>query len=346
MKKIISLVQRIQVGIFAVCVLFSVGSCSWASDSVDTPSKNTVPETPISKKPIPVPEKPQIPDEDPFDYDKGFITSWKIDGKELVIPIDENYNYDYNLFWINENDPKIRGEKLNITNQKKSNIDLPESGIYIVKISGTFPAIYFFPNPIVDMKGKSLLEIKQWGNIKWKSMKYAFRGCESLRISAKDAPDLSGVESMKGMFLGAKSFNDPLDNWDVSHIKDMSEMFHNARSFNQPLDRWDVGNVKDMNIMFFNATSFNRPLNGWNVSNVVNMNGMFLSSKKFNQPLDKWDVSNVKDMGGMFNGAEVFNQNLNPWKLRADVFTNGMFEGSAMKKSNYNSNSWKDKVTW
>ncbi len=34
-------------------------------------------------------------------------------------------------------------------------------------------------------------------------------------------------------------------------------MFDDARSFNQPLNNWDVSNVKDMTWMFDDAESFN-----------------------------------------------------------------------------------------
>ena len=48
-------------------------------------------------------------------------------------------------------------------------------------------------------------------------------------------------------------------------------MFSGARSFNQPLNNWDVSNVRDMREMFKGAISFNQSLNKWNVSKAVNM---------------------------------------------------------------------------
>ena len=66
------------------------------------------------------------------------------------------------------------------------------------------------------------------------------------------------------MFMGASSFNHPLNtsgnNWNVSNVTDMWGMFMDARSFNQPLNDWNVSNVTDMRGMFHNATSFNQPL--------------------------------------------------------------------------------------
>jgi len=43
---------------------------------------------------------------------------------------------------------------------------------------------------------------------------------------------------MWGMFIGAKSFNQDLSNWDVSSVIDMNTMFAGATSFNQNLCAW------------------------------------------------------------------------------------------------------------
>ena len=62
------------------------------------------------------------------------------------------------------------------------------------------------------------------------------------------------------MFWGARSFNQPLNNWNVSNVMDMRWMFEVARSFNQPLNNWNVSKVGVMDSMFGRATSFNQPL--------------------------------------------------------------------------------------
>ena len=49
-------------------------------------------------------------------------------------------------------------------------------------------------------------------------------------------------------------------------MKNMAWMFDIARSFNQPLNNWNVSKVKEMYGMFHEASSFNQPLNNWNVS--------------------------------------------------------------------------------
>ena len=58
------------------------------------------------------------------------------------------------------------------------------------------------------------------------------------------------VEFMGQMFMGANSFNQPLNKWDVSKVTSMWRMFEYASSFNQPLNNWDVSNVKYIGGMF------------------------------------------------------------------------------------------------
>ena len=85
----------------------------------------------------------------------------------------------------------------------------------------------------------------------------------------------------------------------------MAQMFGYAKSFNQPLNNWDVSNVTHMGSMFGYAKSFNQPLNNWDVSSVTLMFGMFSEAGSFNQPIGDWAVSSVTDKGGMFrNGNE------------------------------------------
>ena len=58
----------------------------------------------------------------------------------------------------------------------------------------------------------------------------------------------------------------------------MRYMFYHARSFNQPLNNWNVSNVTNMRWMFADAHSFNQPLNKWNVSKVMDMESFFSAS--------------------------------------------------------------------
>jgi len=74
-------------------------------------------------------------------------------------------------------------------------------GTYTVAITGTFPRIYF--NNAGDRQ--KLLEVKQWGTGAWTSMANAFYGASNMHVTATDAPNLSGVTSLAGMFRDATS---------------------------------------------------------------------------------------------------------------------------------------------
>lgn len=127
--------------------------------------------------------------------------------------------------------------------------------------------------------------------------------------------NVSNVEDMTGMFMGATNFNQPLNAWDTSHVTGMKKMFYETISFNKPLDHWDVSNVEDMSCMFCDAHNFNQPLDSWDVSSVRSMCSMFYDAMSFNQSLNSWDVSRVQDMSGMFFGARAFNQPIKSWDV-------------------------------
>jgi len=116
--------------------------------------------------------------------------------------------------------------------------------------------------------------------------------------------DTSRVCDMRGLFLGARTFDQPL-RWDTRNVHAMSGMFFNATAFNQPLP-WDTRNVRIMSEMFCGATAFNQPL-VWNTHNVHEMTGMFCGATAFNQPLS-WDMRNVQSMRNMFLNASAFNR--------------------------------------
>ena len=279
-----------------------------------------------------------------------YITVWKTnnDGtsnsNQITIPAT---GVGYSIAWEEVGNPANNGTAIG-TN--KYVLTFPSPGTYQVSItpgSGTFTRISFAGQ--VDYR--KLLEVKQWGNIRWASMENAYSGCYDVKITATDAPDLRNVTSMRGMFsscssvstvpginnwdvssvtnmsflfAATSSFNDPLDNWDVSNVTDMTGMFQSS-AFNQPIGSWDVGNVTTMYVMFQNAFNFNQPIGSWDVRNVDRMTGMFTDAKSFNQPLNDWDVSEVTYMDGMFLDATTFNQPLDNWDVGNVETINSMF---------------------
>ena len=110
-----------------------------------------------------------------------FITTWetKADGESITIPT-TGTGYSYTVNW---------GDGTSDTTIYTGNATHPYAtiGEYDVKITGTFPRIYF--NNTGD-KAK-IIAIKSWGSIEWQSMANAFHGCTNLEgETATDTPNL------------------------------------------------------------------------------------------------------------------------------------------------------------
>ncbi|MDE3740936.1 BspA family leucine-rich repeat surface protein [Maribacter polysaccharolyticus] len=175
-------------------------------------------------------------------------------------------------------------------------------GEFTVTISGTFPHIKL-------MSENELVSVEQWGTQQWKSMEEIFKDCDNLEYNATDAPDLSLVTNMSGMFYNVTAINGDISGWDVSNVTNMSAMFYGAENFNQDIGSWDVGNVTNMRYMFQEAAAFNQDIGNWNVGKVSQFQVMFFHATAFDQNLGGWDISSATLMYGMFNGAKLSTAN-------------------------------------
>ena len=237
--------------------------------------------------------------------DTSFITKWQTTAADetITIPVYSSYTYSYDIDCDNDS----TFEQTGVTNA--GTCAYATAGEHIIKIRGTFPAIY-----INSGAGKEkILDVMQWGNIAWKSMAAAFYGASNLQISATDSPELSSVTDMSRMFFYATAFNQDISRWDVSNVTNMMRMFNEATAFNQDISAWHVSNVTNMYYLFNAAKAFNQDLSAWNVSKVTTMYAMFSGASAFNQDLSGWDVSNVTQMPSMFSGTSAFNQDLSGW---------------------------------
>jgi len=181
-----------------------------------------------------------------------FITTWEIpdDSRGITIQTNSDFTYNYDVDW---------GDGTTPSNHTGGAIhSYGAAGTYTVKITGTFPAIYF-NNVGVKLKIQS---IEQWGNISWQSMENAFYGCTNLSYNATDAPDLSNVTSTRMMFAYCTDFDGDLSSWDMSNVNNLSGMFLSASAYNNgdvPLN-WTsgFGLNAEMERMFGSATAFNQ----------------------------------------------------------------------------------------
>ena len=278
-----------------------------------------------------------------------FVTTWRTSGdnESITIPT-TGTGYNYTVDWGD-------GTAMSIGVTTDAIHTYATQGNYEVRISGTFPRIYF--NDAGD-KDK-IIAINQWGNQAWTSMERAFLGASNLTGQATDSPDLSIVTNMLGMFFNAAAFNQDIGNWNVSSVNDMSVMFAGASAFNQDINDWDVGSVTTMSQMFDGATAFNRNIGGWdvgsvtimsqmfngatafnqdignwNVEKVTNMLGMFFNASAFDQDISGWNVSNVTDMSSMFDSASAFNRNIGGWDVSSVTTMSHMFNGATAFNQN------------
>ena len=250
-----------------------------------------------------------------------FITTWRTTtpNDSITIPTFPGETYDYSVNWGDGNTTSGHtGDATHI---------YANAGDYTVSISGSFPHISFFYS--TNANRQKIISIDQWGTQQWTSMAFAFYGCSNLAGQASDAPDLSLVKKMSGMFNGATSFNQDIGLWDVGQVADMSFMFADASSFNQDIGDWDVGQVSNMIAMFLGASSFNQGIGDWNVGQVTNMRSMFLGASSFNQDIGDWDVGQVTNMYYIFSNASAFNQDIGDWNVGQVSNMSGMFHNTS-----------------
>jgi len=161
----------------------------------------------------------------------SFNTTWLTGapGESVIIPT-IGTGYDYYVDW---GDGTV---DFNVTGNASHNYATP--GTHTIKIYGDFPRIYFNSGGHLS----KIRTIERWGGNQWTSMENAFYGCFNLVNNATDAPDLSQVTSLAGMFRNASNFDADLGDWDVSTITDMSNMLDNTRmsyfNYDQTINSW------------------------------------------------------------------------------------------------------------
>ena len=171
------------------------------------------------------------------------------------------YTFDYNVDWGDGNtDNNVTG---NITHTYDS------IGQYDVKISGTFPNIYFF-NRFDRWK---VLEIKNWGNIQWETMLNAFWGCGNMDITATDAADFNQVAVFQRAFQNCNSITSITNssNWVTSNATNMLAAFLGCGNLTSiETTNWDTSGLTYFNSVFPNCGALTS-LDGtnWDLSNVT-----------------------------------------------------------------------------
>jgi uncharacterized repeat protein (TIGR01451 family) len=265
-----------------------------------------------------------------------FVSTWKTDNpgssndSSITITATSQFAYSYNVDW--DNDGTI--DEFGITGSVTHDFGSP--GIKTIRISGVFPAFFFF-NGDDDDKEK-IISIDQWGSNSWRSMSNMFAGTINLVNNASDSPNLSSCRMMNGMFAGALligSSGQANWNWDTTRITSMIELFKDASVFNRDISRWDTADVTNMSSMFENATLFNQDIGDWNTARVRFMSAMFKNAISFNQDIGHWNTGNVNSVSNMFEAATSFNRDISQWNVSNANQFSSMFNGAMLTVENY-----------
>src|SRR5699024_2769186 len=105
-----------------------------------------------------------------------------------------------------------------------------------IEISGVFPYFNNSSNP----NPEKLIDIMQWGDVAWESMYVSFVVSSLIDVTATDAPDLSAVTDMGGMFGYNLIQTIDVSSWDVSGVTTMDSMFNRTPNLTSEIDFSDA----------------------------------------------------------------------------------------------------------
>ncbi len=236
--------------------------------------------------------------------------------------------YNYSVDWNDDTVIDSTGIAGNTTH------DYGVAGTYTIRISGTFPRI-FFNNSGDKLK---ITNISQWGTGAWSNMQSAFSGASNMTVTATDVPNFGAVTSMSGMFQGASLANPITTGWDTSNVTNMSLMFSDAVSANPNTSNWDVSQVTSMAYMFMSAANANPDVSNWDVSHVVDMQRMFTNATSATPITTNWVTTSLTSTYVMFGGATAANPNTTNWDMSHVASIGAMFSGAT--NANPNVSNW------
>ncbi|EOA6880184.1 BspA family leucine-rich repeat surface protein [Escherichia coli] len=111
--------------------------------------------------------------------------------------------------------------------------------------------------------GGNITEIVDWNNGLPKAP--SFLGANSL-IKVPDYIPAYWT-SLESMFTRCSAINDVnITKWNTRNITSMKDLFYGCATFNQPIGSWDVSSVKNADNMLSGCFAFNQDLSGWTFS--------------------------------------------------------------------------------
>ena len=245
---------------------------------------------------------------------------------QFIIPTFLGEQYDYQI-------QTSDGQTIS-NNQGDTTITFPTIGVYKIKISGTFPRIYF--NNVGD--GDKLLSILNWGAIQWSSLALAFSGCIRLNyVDSVSAPDLTNVTDLNKCFnicniLGQTQGTMDWTGWDVSNVLTFGNGFikrYNT-SVNDDFTGWSFGVGANLAGAVSNTDRNQAILTNWNLSNVTSIESVFFGYDVAREliGLETWNTSTITNMMDLFfRGDMISFGSLANWDFSNVTTFRGMFFG-------------------
>ena len=191
-------------------------------------------------------------------------------------------------------------------------ITLPSAGTYKISVfvptGSASSSITKLSTTEAPLSNGYIIDVVNWSNIKWQSLKDAFKGCTGLtHLSAADVPNLSECTSLEAMFQNCTGLTvvPSIEDWNLSNVTTLKSMFAGATAFNQHLNRLNVSHIADFSGMFLGATAFDHSLGEWNLSGVTDGNTAML---------------NMLDNSGM--SCASYKETLTGWNMKTSTPSN------------------------
>ena len=163
-------------------------------------------------------------------------------------------------------------------------ITLPSAGTYKISVfvptGSASSSITKLSTTEAPLSNGYIIDVVNWSNIKWQSLKDAFKGCTGLaHLSAADVPNLSECTSLEAMFQNCTGLTavQSIEDWNLSNVTSLKSMFAGAIVFNQSLNHLNVSHITDFSGMFSGATAFDHSLGEWNLGGVTDGNTAMLN---------------------------------------------------------------------
>ena len=159
-----------------------------------TPTLTPTPSVSLTPTPTLTPFASPTPSASPAVNDFIFVIDTNQPGDNIFsfnLPQFPGESYNFNINWGD-------GEIQNIVNTGENVLKVyAVPGIYTIRISGTFPRIFFNGN---DSNRLKIVSLERFGNVGWTSFEHAFDGCSNMVFNATDIPDLTTITSTAYMF--------------------------------------------------------------------------------------------------------------------------------------------------